>query len=111
MDLHKKALQTAKNYLDAEGDLLLTLIEVDREKEYEKYRYTHLTPYCIQLLGLSEGIAETFVRVVRKSHEVPELAESVLNGEVSLYKAKAIVSALNKENQEEWINKAKTLSK
>ena len=111
MDLHELALTAANKYLNSERDLLRVLIEVDRARVFEKFEFTHLTPYCVGKLGLSEDIAKCLVRVVRKSHEVPELGAAVISGEVSLYKARAICSAVNTDNSEEWIAKARKLSK
>jgi len=70
-----------------------------------------MTPYCVEILKLDESIAACLVRVVRKSHHVPELAEAVISGSVSLYKAKVICSAITPENHQEWLDKARTLSK
>ena len=72
--IHEHAEDAVSEYLHHEGQLLLALIEVDRDKIYHCFGFTHLTPYC-RKLGLSEDVAAVFVRVVRKSIEVPELAE------------------------------------
>ena len=108
---HETAMKRAKDYIYAEGMLLAALIDVDLDRTFEEFGHTHLTPYCTAVLGLSEAIAASLVRVVRKTHDVPELGSAVMSGEVSLYKAKAIVSVLTPENHIEWIEKAKSLSK
>jgi hypothetical protein len=109
--IHEQALEKARTYLTSERQLLSTLIEVDTDRTFELHGFTYLTPYCIKSLGLSEDIAKCLVRVVRKSHEVPELAQSVIDAKISLYKAKAISSVITNENKQEWITKAQTHSK
>jgi hypothetical protein len=109
--IHQQALVNAKTYLTSERQLLLTLIEVDTDRTFELHGFTYLTPYCIKALGLSEDIAKCLVRIVRKSHEVPELAQAVIDAKISLFKAKAISSVITNENKHEWINKARTLGK
>jgi hypothetical protein len=109
--IHERALEKAKTYLTSERQLLSTLIEVDTDRTFELHGFTFLTPYCIKSLGLSEDIAKCLVRVVRKSYEVPELAQAVIEAKISLYKAKAISSVITNENKHEWISKAQTHSK
>jgi hypothetical protein len=109
--IHERALEKAKTYVTSERQLLSTLIEVDTDRTFELHGFTFLTPYCIKALGLSEDIAKCLVRVVRKSHEVPELAQSVIAAKISLFKAKAISSVITNENKDEWINKAQTHTK
>ena len=56
-------------------------------------------------------MAAIFVRVVRKSIEVPELASAVASGEIQITKAKTIASVITKENKTEWLDGAAHLSK
>jgi predicted GTPase len=98
--IHEKALARAQRYLVAEADLLESIIEVDRDRTYEKWGLTHLTPYCVKHLGLSEEVAATFVRVARKSLQVPELKEAISEGKLSVTKAKTIAAVLTAENQQ-----------
>lgn len=108
---HQRALACARRYLVAEADLLVAIVEVDRLRIYEAFHYTHLTPYCVKELGLSEDVAACFVRVARKGREVPELQEAVSDGRLTVTKAKAIASVITPDSQEVWIEKAATLSK
>jgi hypothetical protein len=70
-----------------------------------------LTPYCVKHLGLSEDVAANFVRVARKSHQVPELRTAIEEGRLSVTKAKTIASVITSENHSVWIDKAENLSK
>lgn len=108
---HDEALRTARNYLASESPLLKALIEVDQDRTFLKFKMTHLKSYCVKILGLSDAVAEAFVRIVRKSHDVPELAQAVIADEGSVYKAKTIASAITSTNCKEWIEKAKTTPK
>ena len=56
-------------------------------------------------------MAAIFVRVVRKSLTVPELASAVASGEIQITKAKTIASVITKENKTEWLTRATNLSK
>ncbi len=109
--IHENALNRAKKYLIAESALLAAIIEVDSDKTFEKFGLTHLTPYCVKHLGLSEDVAACFVRVARKSRQVPELKDAIDEGRISVTKAKTIASVITPENQNGWIAKAETLSK
>src|SRR5262245_30023058 len=71
--IHDNAIKCAKRYLVAEADLLEAIIQVDKDRTYEKFGETHLTPYCMKYLNLSDEVAGYFVRVARKSRQVPEL--------------------------------------
>lgn len=109
-NLHDIAVDRATKYLIAEAELLRALVEIDRHKIYEKFDETHLTPYCVKYLNLSEDVAAMFVRVARKSQQVPELELAVHEG-LQISKARVIASVISSENQEDWIEKARTLSK
>jgi hypothetical protein len=108
--IHEHAVAKAARYLVAEAELLSAIIEVDRSKLYEKFGETYLTPYCVKYLNLSEDVAPIFVRVARKSLQVPELELAVQEG-LQITKAKTIASVIDQSNKAEWIEKARTLSK
>src|SRR4051794_25558110 len=103
----KKALDktagSAKSHIKTGNDLLFNLVEVERLKAYQCLGETHLTPYCIRVLKLDPNVAAVFVRIVKKSVEVPELAQAVINGDVTFTKAKTIASVITPENKEEWL--------
>jgi hypothetical protein len=109
--IHNEAISCAQRYLVAEAELLEVIIEIDKERIYEEFGLTHLTPYCVKHLGLSEDVAANFVRVARKSQQVPELKTAIEDGRLSVTKAKAIASVITAENHKVWIDKAQCLSK
>lgn len=108
--LHSQALLAAKEFISAEAGLLQAIVEIDSAKVYEKFGLTYLTPYCVKYLNLTEEVAANFVRVARKSREIPELKAAV-DGGLSVSKAKAIVSVITPENHQEWIALAQTSPK
>jgi len=109
-NLHDVALDRAAKYLIAEAELLSAILEIDRHKVYERFGEPYLTPYCTKYLNLSEDVAAMFVRVARKSRQVPELELAVREG-LQISKARVIASVINGENKQRWIEKAQTLSK
>jgi len=109
-NLHDIAVDRAIKYSIAEAELLRAIVEIDQHKIYEKFDETHLTPYCVKYLNLSEDVAAMFVRVARKSQQVPELELAVQEG-LQISKARVIASVISSESQKDWIEKARTLSK
>ena len=109
--IHQEAITRAQRYLIAEAELLEVIIEIDKSRIYEEFGLSHLSPYCVKYLGLSEDVAANFVRVARKSLVVPELKEAIDEGRISVTKAKTIASVITSENHSDWIDKAQNLSK
>lgn len=109
--IHERAIFRAQKYLSAEAELLESIIEADKNKIFEDFGLAYLTPYCVKHLGLSEDVAAIFVRVARKTYEVPELKAAIEEGKLSVTKAKTIASVITPGNQEVWIKNAEALSK
>ena len=108
--IHEKALVCAKNYKRAEAELLEILQRIDDCKVIRAMGYPSLFVYAVSALKLSESLAYQFIGVARKSKEVPELKAAVANGEITVSTARRVVPVINKTNQEDWINKAKSLT-
>ncbi len=108
--LHEKALMIAKKYRGLEVELLEILEELDRTKAFYKLGYSSLFDYATNALNFSQDVSYIYIRIARKSREVPQLKEEIKRGRISISKAKKISSVLTRENQKEWIRKAKTLS-
>ena len=110
-NLHEQAVSISKQYLRCEAQLLTVLQQLDAQRGFEALGFTSLYAYCTEALKLSDGIAYALMQVSRKSVKVPELKTAVESGQVSLSKASRIASILTPDNQETWIDKAKTLPK
>jgi len=108
--IHEKALEVATRFKQAEADLISVLQEVEMARVFITLGYTSLFNYCVQALGLSEAVAANFITVARKAREVPVLQSAIQAGELSVSKARKIAPILTLANQEEWVEKAKTLS-
>jgi 5-methylcytosine-specific restriction endonuclease McrA len=109
--IHERAVRRGQTFLVSQAELLESIIEVDQNKTYEKFGLAYLTTYCVQYMGLDGDLAGVLVRIARKSQIVPELRRALANGDVSISNAKTIASVITLQNQEEWIEKAKTLTK
>ena len=105
--VHERALDAAFGFRQAEAALLEALICVERERVFVKLGFSSMFTYAVEALGLSESVAYSAIAVARKACEVPALQAVISRGELSIAKAKKIVSVLNAENQEEWIEKAR----
>jgi len=107
--IHERAVEAARKFQKAEAELLSLFQEIDKYKVFRKLGFNSLFEYGVTALNLSEGQVYALIRVARKSIEVPELKQAVSQGDISVSKAKRIVSVINKSNQTEWIEKAKAL--
>ena len=108
--IHKKALEVAERFKQAEADLISVLQEVDAHRVFMELGYTSLFSYCVEAIGLSESVASNFVTVARKAREVPVLQSAIRSGCLSVSKARKITPILTLENQDEWVEKAMVLS-
>lgn len=108
--IHKKALEVATRFKQAEADLISVLQEVEVQRVFVDLGYTSLFNYCVYALGLSESVASNFVTVARKARDVPVLQAAIQAGDLSVSKARKIAPVLTLANQDEWVEKAKALS-
>jgi len=108
--IHKKALEVVAKFKQAEADLISILQEIEDHRVFMKLGYTSLFNYCVQALGLSESVTSNFVTVARKARHAPVLQAAILNGTLSVSKARKITSVLTLENQDEWVEKAKQMT-
>ena len=109
--IHSKVLLCAESYRKLESELIDLLQEVDKHKVYLALGYPSLFVYVTDALNISEANAYAFVRVARKSLDVPELKAEIKKGNLSLSKAIRIVPVLSTANKSKWIEKASNLSK
>ena len=107
--IHEQALEAARSYRKAESLLIDALIAVDQEKVFKRMGYPSLFAYSCLELGLTESVAANAITVSRKAREVPALQSCIRAGVISISKAKKITSVLTAANQNEWLEKAKTL--
>ena len=86
------------------------LQEIDAERGYLDFDHTSLFAYAVSELKLSESTALNFINVARKAVHVPALKQEIADGSLGVATARKIVPVLTPDNQDEWIEKAKTLT-
>jgi 5-methylcytosine-specific restriction endonuclease McrA len=109
--IHDLALSRAGQHADSESALLSSIEEVDRLRLYEKFGLPNISQYCRQYLKLSDTLTGFFVGVARKARVVPELKDAIEQGELSVSTAIQVVGVITEQNQTEWVEKAKELTK
>ena len=90
-------------------ELLRSIDEIRRGRVYVEYRCS-FHELCLQRLRLPLGAVKCAVNVLNKSKTVPELRQAVEEG-LELTKARTIVPVITPENQAEWIERARQMSK
>lgn len=109
--LHQKALAIVSRYKKSEFELIEILEQVDRHKIFYQLGFGSLFEYAVKGLGLSEAVSYIYIRVARKTREVPALKEEIKGGHISVSKATKIAAVVTKENQSHWLELAKFSSK
>lgn len=109
-EIHQEAIRKITKYKACHAEVLEILLKVDENKVYLKTGYPTLWSYLINGLNLSETDAGRFLHVLRASQKVPEFKAAVSQGQISFSSAACIAKSVIKENQEQWIEKAKTSS-
>src|SRR5580658_3529577 len=103
--LDKEAKHHAANFLHSEGQILLVLLAMREERVFAVLNYSGVFDYCTRALRLSNAQAQYYKKVAEKPEEVPEIKEAVVNGELSLSKARRIAPVVTPENHAERIEK------
>ena len=106
--IHDKAIANGRNLKLAEESVVESLIEVEESGLHLRLGCSSLYRYATEHMGLSEAVALNAIGVARKAREIPELRAVVQA--IGISKIRKFVSVLTKENQREWIERAKTVS-
>ncbi len=109
--LHEKALHLSSEYRRLEKELIEVLQEIEEQRLYVELGFSSMFRYATESLGLSEANAYAFIAVARKAKHLPYLQQSLNDGSVSVSKVKHILAVLDRDNQKEWVEKAKILPK
>ena len=105
IEIHNEATAAAGDVKQKYLALFEVLLVVEARQIYYEFDITDLKIYCMELLQLSRDVTNDLLIVVRKSLEVPQLAQAVRDG-VSIYKARKICSVITQENHRDWIQLA-----
>ncbi len=111
ISLHERAMSVSISYRRLEGELIEILQQMEDLKGHREFGFTSLYDYATKKLKLSEDIANTLIRLARKSKEIPLLKEKIQSREIQISNAKAIAPIITPANQTEWLEKASLLSK
>src|ERR1035441_140494 len=108
--LHAKALEVADRHQCSVFDMIEILQELDADKTYRAYECSSLFRYSVRYLKLSEDTAVNYITIARKAVVVPALKQQLKCGAISTSNARKIASVLSVENQEDWLELARTLT-
>lgn len=108
-EIDNLAVKTASQYLRCEAELLRLVTIVNAQKIFRKLELTSTYDYCVKRLKLSADQSFNLIRIVRKSETVPALGKAVMDGTLTVSRAKKIASVVTPENHHQWIQKAAEL--
>lgn len=111
LQIDKQAREVVSRYRRCEIELIEILQQADSARVCYALGFNSLFKYCVDGLGLSEEVAYVFINVARKAKEIPALEEEIRTGKLTVSKARRIVPVLRLENQQQWLDLAKTVSK
>src|SRR3954464_12612016 len=104
--IHETALTVSSDFKKCEERIIEVLIEVESSGLHLRLGCSSLFNYTQEYMTLSEAVSLNAIAVARKAREVPELRKEVQT--IGISKARKMVSVLTKENQKEWIERAKS---
>ena len=107
--IHEEAFAAARSLERAEAQLIEKLIAVETELVFLKLGFASLFAYCREALKLSDAVSYNAITVARKARQVPELQAEIKSGAIGISTAKKIASVLTRDNQAQWLEKAKLL--
>jgi hypothetical protein len=90
---------------------IIYIAEVAQRNLHLDHGYMHLSDYCQQYLGLSEGEAWTRVHIARVSKNFPELLLAFACGRISLTVAGMLARHLRADNKDELLSRSAGKSK
>jgi hypothetical protein len=94
----------------AQGRALARLGEMERRQSYEDDGATSTAAWAAERFGLSVATARAYVGVGAKAPELPHLVGSMVAGEVSLDKVRAVAEVATAQSDQELCDQAKAHS-
>ena len=85
--------------------------EIMRRGLYRKLGYSSINQYARTELKFSKTRTGDFIQVARKLEQLPEVRESVANGQLGYTKAREIVKVASPETARDWVAEAKGSSR
>ena len=110
LEVHKRLVVLARLDRRVESALCFYLHEVDERQLYIDYGHAATVDYARECLGFEDRKTRTLLNLARRFEELPKMKESFARGEIPYTKAREAVKVATAANEEEWIEKCKTLS-
>ena len=85
--------------------------EIMRRGLYRKLGYSSINQYARTELKFSKTRTGDFIQLARKLEQLPEVRESVANGQLGYTKAREIVKVASPETARDWVEEAKGSSR
>ena len=110
LEVHKRLVVLARLDRRVESALCFYLHEVDERQLYINYGHAATVDYARESLGFEDRKTRTLLNLARRFEERPKMKESFARGEIPYTKAREAVKVATAKNEEEWIQKCRTLS-
>jgi hypothetical protein len=105
--IHVVCLNLCQGYVRREAPIVFQLQLAGETELYKELGIKNLYTYAVEVCGLPEGAAYSFIAVGKMAKLYPCLREAVASRTLTVSKANRIVSILTKENAEELVEFAK----
>ncbi len=91
----------------ADGTIVVMLGEVERRQAYREVGATSTEAWTAERFGVSTATARSLTRVGEKAWDMPQLVESLCDGDLSLDKVRAVADVATPETDAELCDQAK----
>lgn len=110
MEVHSRLVLLARVDRRVESALCFYLQEVEERGLHIDYGHACTVDYARECLGFEDRKTRTLLHLAHRFKELPKMKECFSRGEIPYTKAREAVKVATATNEEEWIDKCKTLS-
>lgn len=107
--LHQQFSEYGLNAREWLRKCALLLPEIDRRLIWRKKNFSGIYEYAAKLAGMSRASVDDALRIMKKVEEIPALLPIV--EEKGLNRIRPLLNIITPENQDFWVEKAKTMSR
>lgn len=107
--LHQQFSEYGLNAREWIRKCALLLPEIDRRLIWKKKNFSGIHEYAAKLAGMSRESVDDALRIMKKVEEIPALLPIV--EEKGLNRIRPLLNIITPENQDFWVEKAKTMSR
>ncbi len=108
---HRAILSSLKTREKAQKCLVLWFTEINSRQLYRELGFSSIKNYAMEKLGMSRSQFYATQQLCLGMEKLPIMKKVVASGEVDYTKAQAVLSVINKDNEKEWMEKARTTSR